>query len=63
MRQLSRYLTSLVLGCSMLSPGLLAQDQVVALRGARLLTITQGEIENGVILIGDGRITAVGANV
>lgn len=63
MRQLSRYLMPLALGVTLYSPALLAQDQVVALRGARLLTITQGEIESGVIVMSGGRITAVGTDV
>ncbi len=40
-----------------------AQEGVVALRGARLLTITGGTLENGVILLQGGRITAVGLDV
>ena len=63
MRQLSRYLIPLALGVTLCSPALLAQDQAVALRGARLLTITQGEIESGVIVMSGGRITAVGTDV
>ncbi len=63
MRQLSRYLIPLALGVTLYSPALLAQDQAVVLRGARLLTITQGEIESGVIVMSGGRITAVGTDV
>ena len=33
---------------------------VIAIRGARLLTVTHGEIARGTVLIKDGKITAVG---
>ena len=50
--------------CSALVPSpVRAQEGVVALRGARLLTITGGTVESGVILLRGGRITAVGPNV
>jgi imidazolonepropionase-like amidohydrolase len=39
----------------------LAQD--IALRGGTVLTITQGVIENGTVLIQNGKITAVGRDV
>ncbi len=44
----------------MISPGT-AQD--LALRGGTILTITQGVIENGTILIQNGKITAIGKDV
>lgn len=54
---------SLVL-CAALSPApIRAQEGIVALRGARLLTITAGTVEGGVILLQGGRITAVGPSV
>jgi imidazolonepropionase-like amidohydrolase len=37
------------------------QDQPVALKGGKLLTVTHGVIENGVIVMQGGKITAVGA--
>src|SRR5271156_5780878 len=40
-----------------------AQDQPVALKGAKLLTITHGTIENGTVIMQGGKITAVGADV
>src|ERR1700683_3930560 len=40
-----------------------AQDQPVALKGAKLLTITHGTIDNGTVVMQGGKITAVGANV
>jgi imidazolonepropionase-like amidohydrolase len=38
-----------------------AQEKPVALKGGKLLTVTHGVIENGVLLIQDGKIAAVGA--
>ncbi len=38
-----------------------AQDHPIALKGGKLLTITHGTIENGVIVMQGGKITAVGA--
>jgi len=38
-----------------------AQEKPVALKGGKLLTVTHGVIENGVLLIEDGKIAAVGA--
>ena len=63
MNRLSGVLLLLVLGCPILQPELFAQSETVVLRGARLLTVTQGEIENGMIAFNGGRITAVGSNV
>jgi imidazolonepropionase-like amidohydrolase len=40
---------------------LAAQEKPVALKGGKLLTITHGVIENGVIVLQGGKITAVGA--
>jgi len=44
-----------------LSMPALAQDKPVVLRGGKLLTVTHGVIENGVIVMQGGKITAVGA--
>jgi imidazolonepropionase-like amidohydrolase len=38
-----------------------AQDKPVALKGGKLLTITHGVIENGVVVMQGGKITAVGS--
>jgi len=38
-----------------------AQQKPVALRGGKLLTVTHGTIENGVLVIENGKIVAVGA--
>src|SRR5215213_5108389 len=37
--------------------------RVIALRGGTLYTVTKGTIPNGTVLIRDGKIAAVGANV
>src|SRR6476619_2592204 len=37
-----------------------ASNETIALKGGKLLTITHGVIENGVIVMHNGRITAVG---
>ena len=39
-----------------------AQQKPVALRGGKILTVSHGTIENGVVLFADGKITAVGAS-
>ncbi|HUM06187.1 MAG TPA: amidohydrolase family protein [Terriglobales bacterium] len=40
---------------------LIAQEKPVVLKGGRLLTVTHGVIENGVVVMQGGKITAVGA--
>jgi imidazolonepropionase-like amidohydrolase len=47
----------------LVSLGGLGMAQDLALRGGTVLTITQGVIENGTVLIQDGKITAVGKDV
>ncbi|HET9283602.1 MAG TPA: amidohydrolase family protein [Candidatus Angelobacter sp.] len=42
------------------SPAATAANEIIALKGGKLLTITHGVIENGVVVIQNGRITAVG---
>jgi imidazolonepropionase-like amidohydrolase len=44
-----------------LSAQAFTQDKPVALKGGKLLTVTHGVIENGVIVMQGGEITAVGA--
>jgi imidazolonepropionase-like amidohydrolase len=39
-----------------------ASNETIALKGGRLLTITHGVIENGVLVMQNGRITAVGGS-
>lgn len=41
-------------------PTIEAQDHPIALKGGKLLTITHGAIENGVIIMQSGKIVAVG---
>jgi imidazolonepropionase-like amidohydrolase len=43
--------------------GQAAQARVIALRGGTVYTVTKGTIQNGTVLIRDGKIAAVGANV
>src|SRR6478672_10643348 len=38
-------------------------DAIVAIRGATILTATKGTIQNGTIVLRDGKIAALGANV
>ncbi len=40
-----------------------AQDNVIAIKGGRIVTLAGEPIENGTIIIRDGRIAEVGANV
>jgi imidazolonepropionase-like amidohydrolase len=40
-----------------------AQNRVIALRGATILTVTRGTIPNGTIVLRDGKIAALGADV
>jgi len=41
--------------------GALAQQKPVALRGGKLLTVSHGTIEHGIVIMENGKITAVGA--
>jgi len=43
--------------------GLLAQNETLAVCGGKLYTITKGVIEDGVLLIHNGRILALGKNI
>jgi imidazolonepropionase-like amidohydrolase len=43
-----------------LAPGGNGQNETIALRGGKLLTVTHGVIEHGVIVMSNGRITAIG---
>lgn len=45
----------------LMAPNIWAQD--IALKGGTILTITNGTIENGTIVIQGGKITAIGKNV
>lgn len=43
--------------------GVTAQEKTIAIKAGRIQTVSQGEVENGVILVRDGRITEIGAQV
>jgi imidazolonepropionase-like amidohydrolase len=53
-------LLALLTLCLSLATAAVAQQPIV-LKGGKLLTITHGVIENGVLVMADGKITAVGA--
>ena len=40
-----------------------AADETIAITGGTVLTVTKGTIENGVVLIRDGKIAEVGQNI
>jgi imidazolonepropionase-like amidohydrolase len=56
-----RFLASLGMTILIVMGWAVAQDKPVVLKGGKLLTVTHGVIENGVIVMQGGRITAVGA--
>ena len=56
-----RPLPLILISLLILSAQAFTQDQPVALKGGKLLTVTHGVIENGVIVMQGGEITAVGA--
>ena len=51
----------LILMLSTLTTPAFSQDKPIALKGGKILTITHGVIENGVVVMQAGKITAVGA--
>ena len=53
--------TALAIGALAAPAALVAQD--IAIRNATIATITNGDIQNGTIVVQKGKITAVGANV
>ncbi len=56
-----RLILVLILISSALSSRAFTEDQPVALKGGKLLTVTHGVIENGTVIMQAGKITAVGA--
>ena len=54
--------TRTLVAAALLAPATLAA-QDVAIRNATIITINAGDIENGTILVRNGKITAVGKNV
>jgi imidazolonepropionase-like amidohydrolase len=47
--------------CVLFSAAALAQQKPIVLKGGKLLTVSHGTIENGVLMMQNGKITAVGA--
>jgi len=56
-----RFLVAALLGMTILTGRGFAQDKPVVLKGGKLLTITHGVIENGVLVMEGGKIAAVGS--
>ena len=56
-----RFLASLGMTILIVIGSAVAQDKPVVLKGGKLLTVTHGVIESGVIVMQGGKITAVGA--
>jgi imidazolonepropionase-like amidohydrolase len=54
-------LTLILIFIAVFSTQAVTQDKPVVLKGGKLLTVTHGVIENGVIVMQAGKITAVGA--
>ena len=48
---------------ALVAPAAGAQDQVTLIKNATVLTVTKGTIENGDVLIRNGKIAAVGKNL
>jgi imidazolonepropionase-like amidohydrolase len=63
MRTVKSLLTSVLAGALFLAATSVAaqQETPIVLRGGRLLTVSKGVIENGVLIMQGGKITAVGA--
>jgi len=49
--------------CSFSSPPKTDNDGIIAIRGGTLVTITNGNITNGILLIKGGKITAIGEDI
>jgi len=66
MTQVTASVTYFAVACLALPAALLAADtttppaKVVAITGGKLLTVSHGTIENGVLILADGKIAAVG---
>lgn len=58
-----RHFRHTLLGALLLaSTSLMAQDTPVAIRGAKLIPISGPEIENGILVVHRGKITAIGGS-
>lgn len=60
---MKRVLLALTLAFTLLAFTINAQERVTLIRNATILTVTNGTIENGSVLIRGGKIAAVGTNV
>lgn len=52
-----------IAACTVLTGGTAAEAQVIAITGGKVFPVSGPAIENGTVLIRDGRIVAVGSNV
>lgn len=59
----ARAAAAAVAALALAAPPAALDAQDVAIRNATLITITNGDIQNGTIVVRNGKITAVGANV
>src|ERR1700741_204990 len=58
----NRFLGALLLGTVLfVAGGADAQDKPIALKGGKVLTVSHGTIDNGVLVMQSGKIIAVGA--
>ncbi len=58
-----RFIILVLLAVSSVVPPSGAKDDVVVIKAGRIITVSGEEIQNGVIVIRDGKIDAVGANI
>jgi imidazolonepropionase-like amidohydrolase len=63
MNQRYPLLPTIVLGCVLTSIPHAARADDVAIRGARLLTVTNGVIDDGTLIMQGGKITALGSDI
>lgn len=56
-------LSGLIAGAALVSVAATASAQTIAITGAKVYPVSSAPIENGTVLIRDGKIVAVGANV
>ena len=51
---------ALILGSTHVPQAQAPQSSVIAIRGGTVLTVTRGTIQNGVVVMRDGKLAAVG---